>query len=373
MEKFAAGRYVKQDAYKAFIPNPIDRRWEFKDAELNHLLSKADQALGRLDAFSQLVNIDLFLKMHLTKEAVLSSKIEGTQTNFEEALMDETAISKERRDDWEEVQNYIRAMKEALRLLPDLPFSTRFIRAIHEPLMQGVRGQHKQPGNFRSSQNWIGGSRPDNAAFVPPPHQEVNRLMGDLETFIHNSRHPLPDLLKAAIMHYQFETIHPFLDGNGRVGRLLITSYLVDSGSLQQPILYLSAYLEKNRSSYYQHLSAVREDNRLKEWLLFFLKGVVEVATQGVSTFRSITNLQKDMTDKLRPLGLRAANAHVVVNGLFQQPVVTVADVTKLLDTTQSTAYRLVNDLKEVGILSPINSPGRSQYYVYREYIGLFR
>lgn len=373
MEAFKPGISVKEKDYYAFVPSPVNRGWNFNDTVLSNALSKADQALGRLDAFSQIINIDLYVRMHMTKEAVLSSKIEGTRTNIEEALLDEVSITRERRDDWEEVQNYIKAMREALHLLPELPFSTRYIRRIHQLLMQGVRGQYKQPGEFRRSQNWIGGSRPDNAHFVPPPHREVDRLMGDLEQFVHNARYPMPDLLKAAIMHYQFETIHPFLDGNGRVGRLLITSFLVDSGSLQAPVLYLSAFLENHRSEYYDQLSSVRKSGTLKNWLLFFLEGVRETAGQGVRTFRAITQLRQDMPDRLRPLGVRAANGLRLVDNLYQQPIIRVVDAVEVLGTTNSTAYRLISDLVQLGVLNPIPAPGRGQYYAFTEYIDLFR
>ena len=236
-----------------------------------NLLSQADRHLGSLDTYSQYVNIDLFIQMHIAKEATQSSKIEGTQTNIEEVFLTKEEIHNEKRDDWEEMHNYVSAMNEAVLLLHTLPFSSRLIKNTHKVLLQGVRGEHKLPGEFRTSQNWIGGASINDAVFVPPVHTSINELMSDIEKFANDDLNPLPDLLKIALIHYQFETIHPFLDGNGRVGRLLITLYLVNKGILKRPILYLSDFFERNRTLYYDNLQRVRTHNDINQWLSFFL------------------------------------------------------------------------------------------------------
>lgn len=284
MKEFTAGKYINQGYYKSFQPNFINRKWTVTDMEVMHLLSKADQQLGRLDTFSQYVNIDLYISMHIVKEATQSTKIEGTQTNIEEAFLDKTEVALDKRDDWEEVQNYILAMRTAMQDLKDLPISSRFIKKTHKTLLSGVRGEYKLPGEYRKSQNWIGGATISDATFIPPTHTSVDGLMSDLEKFANDDFDFLPDLLKIAIIHYQFETIHPFLDGNGRIGRLLIPLYLVSKGIIQQPILYLSDFFENYRSLYYDNLMKVRMQNNLTQWFKFFLTGVIETAKKGVQT-----------------------------------------------------------------------------------------
>lgn len=227
MENFKAGNYINQGYYKSFQPNFINKDWLINDLEILSLLSKADRNIGKLDTYSQYVNVDLYISMHIVKEATQSSKIEGTQTNMEEAFLDKEDVSLENRNDWEEVQNYISAMKSAIKDLESLPISSRLIKKTHKTLLSGVRGEYKLPGEYRKSQNWIGGATINDAVFIPPIHNSVDELMSDLEKFANDEMNYLPDLLKIAIIHYQFETIHPFLDGNGRIGRLLIPVYLV--------------------------------------------------------------------------------------------------------------------------------------------------
>ena len=258
MKEFVAGKYINQGTYRSFQPEIINRAWKIGDMEVLNLLSQADRQLGRLDMYSEYVpNINIFISMHVLKEATQSSKIEGTKTNIKEALLSEEDISEERRDDWQEVQNYIAALNNAIAELENLPFSSRLIKHTHKILLSGVRGKHKLPGEFRRSQNWIGGASIADATFIPPTHSSVNGYMGDLEKFAHNREFFFPELLKIALIHYQFETIHPFLDGNGRVGRLMITLYLVEKGILKQPILYLSDFFERNRTLYYDNLMRV--------------------------------------------------------------------------------------------------------------------
>ncbi len=373
MDAFVSGRMINQGYYKSFQPEYINRDWKLVDMDVIQLLSRADRHLGRLDMYSEYVNIDLFIRMHIAKEATQSSKIEGTQTNMEDAFLSKEEIAQEKRDDWEEVQNYISAMNEAVGLLHRLPFSSRLIKQAHKILLQGVRGERKLPGEFRSSQNWIGGATLHDAVFIPPVHTSVNDLMSDLEKFANDEINPLPDLIKIAIIHYQFETIHPFLDGNGRVGRLLITLYLVSKGILKQPILYLSDFFERNRTLYYDNLMRTRTHNDINQWLKFFLTGIIETAKKGVSTFDSIMQLQKVLEEKLSTLGNRGMNAKKVIEYLYTQPVIEVSKVSQIIEKSNVTAYKLIDDLEKLEILQEISGAQRNKLYVFKEYLDLFK
>ena len=374
MKNFKAGNYVHQGTFKSFIPVDINRDWILDDMEVIELLSQADRQLGRLDMYSEHTpNIELFISMHVLKEATKSSKIEGTKTNIEDALQDKEEIAEEQRDDWEEVQNYINALNSAINSLDKLPLSSRLIKMAHKVLLQGVRGKHKIPGQFRTSQNWIGGASIADATFIPPPHQEVSRLMGDLEKFSHNEEIKLPHLLKVALIHYQFETIHPFLDGNGRVGRLLITLYLVEKEILKKPILYLSDFLERNRQLYYDNLMKVRTSNDIKQWFKFFLVGIIETAKGSIETFDNIMKLQKEVDSKIQGLGARASNARAVVSQLYIRPLINVQKVADLTELSLPSAYKLVNELEQLGILKEITGAKRGKQYWFDEYLNLFR
>lgn len=374
MKDFQAGRLVQQAHYKSFQPNPIHHAWVVDDMALLQLLGQADRELGRLDMYSEYIpNIDLFIRMHVLKEARQSSKIEGTQTTMEEALLDREDVALERRDDWEEVQNYVAAMNTAVDRLQSLPFSARLIRETHKTLMQGVRGKHKQPGEFRRSQNWIGGVSIDDAVFVPPVHESVAGLIGDIEKFVHDEQRHFPELLKIALVHYQFETIHPFLDGNGRVGRLLITLYLVSRGILKRPVLYLSDFFERNRQLYYDNLMRVREKNDLLQWFRFFLVGVIETAKSSIETFDNILKLQKQVEAQLQTLGSRAVNAQKVMHHLYQRPVLNAAKVGEVTGISPASAYKLIADLERFGILKEITGGKRGKTYVFEAYLNLFR
>jgi Fic family protein len=374
MKKFQSGHYVQQDLYKSFQPSPINRAWALDNMELIQLLGQADRHLGRLDMYSDYIpNIDLFIRMHVLKEATQSSKIEGTQTNMEEALLEKEDVPLNKRDDWEEVQNYVAAINEAITKLETLPFSARLIREAHKKLLQGVRGKHKQPGEFRRSQNWIGGATINDAVFVPPVHHSIGELMGDVEQFVHNDSDYFPELLKIALVHYQFETIHPFQDGNGRVGRLLITLYLVSKGILKRPVLYLSDFFERNRTHYYDNLMRVREKNDLLQWFRFFLVGIIETAKSGIKTFDNILKLQKEVEVKIRSLGSRTANARTVVNYLYQQPLIDAAKAGEIVSISPASAYKLVADLEQLGILKEITGGKRGKTYLFMEYMQLFK
>lgn len=374
MKTFQSGRYIQQGHYKSFQPSPINRPWRLDNMELIQLLGQADRELGRLDMYSDYIpNIDLFIKMHVLKEATQSSKIEGTQTNMEEALLEKEDVALDKRDDWEEVQNYVAAMHETIAKLQTLPFSARLIREAHKTLLQGVRGTHKQPGDFRHSQNWIGGATINDAVFVPPVHTSVSDLIGDIEKFLHNDSHYFPELLKIALVHYQFETIHPFLDGNGRVGRLLITLYLFSKGILKQPVLYMSDFFERNRSLYYDNLMRVREKNDLLQWFKFFLVGIIETAKSGITTFDNILKLQKKVEAQIQTLGSRTANAQKVVQYLYQRPMIDAAKVGEVADISPASAYKLIADLEQFGILKEITGGKRGKMYVYHDYLQLFK
>jgi Fic family protein len=374
MKTFKSGNYINQGTYKSFQPTKINQKWTIDDMEVLNLLSQADRQLGRLDMYSEYIpNIDLFISMHVLKEATQSSKIEGTKTNIEDALLDKEDVNDEKRDDWEEVQNYIEALNSAIKNLEKLPLSSRLIRKTHNILLQGVRGKHKLPGDFRSSQNWIGGASINDATFIPPIHTSVNEYMGDLENFAHNTESFFPDLLKIALIHYQFETIHPFLDGNGRVGRLMITLYLVEKGILKKPILYLSDFFERNRMLYYDNLTRVREKSDLSQWFKFFLVGVIETAKNGINTFDSILKLQKEVEVKLQSLGSRSYNAQLILNHLYQKPIVDAQKVKELTGLSSPSVYKLIEELEKLEILTEITGAKRGKIYLFREYTKLFK
>ena len=373
MKNFKAGNYINQDTYKSFQPNKINQEWKIENMELLNLLSQADRQIGRLDMYSEYIpNIDLFISMHVLKEATQSNKIEGTKTNIEDALLHKEDVNDEKRDDWEEVQNYIEALNSAITNIEKLPFSSRLIKETHRILLQGVRGKYKLPGEFRISQNWIGGASINDATFIPPIHSSIQEYMGDLENFAHNTDSFFPDILKIALIHYQFETIHPFLDGNGRIGRLMITLYLVEKGILKKPILYLSDFFEKNRTLYYDNLTRVREKNDLTQWFKFFLVGVTETAKNSISTFDSILKLQKDVETKIQTLGSRSNKAQIIINYLFQRPILNATKVKEITNLSLPSVYKLIDDLENFKILKEITGAKRGKMYLFKEYTNLF-
>lgn len=374
MKQFKSGQYISQGSYKSFQPEFINKQLQIENMEILQLLSQADRELGRLDMYSKYIpNIDLFISMHVLKEATQSSKIEGTQTNMDEALLDREDLPPDKRDDWEEVQNYINAMEWAITQLERLPFSSRLIRETHRILLQGVRGEKKQPGEFRISQNWIGGATINDAVFIPPVHTSVPELMSDIEKFIHNEEIFIPELLKIGLVHYQFETIHPFLDGNGRVGRLLIPLYLVSKGILQKPVLYVSDFFEKNRRFYYDNLTTVREKNDLGQWYKFFLVGVIETAKNGIITFDKIMQLQKQTDSDIQTLGSRAVKAKIVIDYLYKRPILTADKISEIVSISMPSSYKLISDLEKRNILKEMTGGQRSRMYAFENYIKLFR
>ena len=372
---FKAGSYEQRYQYKAFLPALVCHEWIISDPQLIDMLGRADRALGELNAFSQLIPyIDFFIRMYVAKEATQSSRIEGTQTNIEDAFKHADDLKPEQQDDWSEVQNYIRAINFAITSLETLPLSTRLLRQTHTELMRGVRGEHKQPGEFRISQNWIGVSL-KNAAFVPPHHEHVPNLMSDLEKFLNAEHFFVHPLVRIAIAHYQFETIHPFLDGNGRLGRLMISLYLASEGLLHKPALYLSDYFERNKTAYVDHLMAVREGNHLREWLVFFLFGAEETARASASVFRAVIDLKQSIERDVLPRfsARRQDNAHDLMRHLYAQPVVDVKWATDIIGTSTNTAAALIADLVRFGVLVEVTGQRRNRLFAFKDYLNLFK
>lgn len=374
-----SGRYVRQPSgYRAFIPAPLPPDPPVRlSGELLALLSRADRALGRLDgSIHTLPHPDLFVAMYVRKEAVLSSQIEGTQSSLQDVLAAEARVlDANRPSDVSEVFNYIDAMNHGLDRLPALPVSIRLIREIHGRLLQGVRGDHLTPGDLRTSQNWIGpqGCTLNEATFVPPPPHDVARLLSDLERFLHADT-DLPLLIKIGLAHAQFETVHPFLDGNGRVGRLLITFLLCEKQVLLKPVLYLSWYFKRHRQEYYDHLQATRDQGDWERWLAFFLRGVAEVSRQATETARNILGLRESHREQItRSLGRAAANGHRTLEYLYEHPILSVKDVQELIKTTFPAANNLVANLRSLGILAEITGQARNRRFMYRDYLNLFR
>ena len=374
-----AGTYIQQPTgYRAFVPEPLPPTPVLRiDAALQNLLSAADTALGRLDGSVQtLPNPDLFVMMYVRKEAVLSSQIEGTQSSLQDLLAAESeALGRDRiARDVDEVVNYVRSIRHGLGRLATLPVSVRLIREIHEQLMQGTRGGALTPGELRTSQNWIGpsGATISDAAFVPPPPHLVGPALTDLERYLH-SDDDLPLLLKIGLAHAQFETIHPFLDGNGRVGRLLITLLLCERSVLAQPVLYLSIFFKRHRTEYYERLQAVRDDGDWEGWLRFFLRGVAEVSVEATETARRIIALREEhrriVTENL---GRGAATGHRLLESLYGNPITSVQEVRDRLGLTTAAANLAVARLTELGLLAEITGQRRNRRFRYEPYVQLF-
>ncbi|MEA1897342.1 MAG: Fic family protein [Bacteroidota bacterium] len=374
LEKYSAGHFEKGFGYEFFVPNGINAEWSWKTSKINKLLEKAAVKLGELNSFAKLVpNIDLFIQLHVTKEAVVSSRIEGTQTNMDEALLPIEEIKPERKNDWLEVNNYIDALNMAISDLQRLPVSSRLLKKTHKILLESVRGEHKLPGEYRSSQNWIGGSSLADAVFVPPQHQLVNSMMGDLENFLNNERIDVPALIRIAIAHYQFETIHPFLDGNGRIGRLMITLFLVSERILDKPLLYLSQYFENNKMLYYDNLTRVRTHSDMLQWIKYFLVGVEQTATKAVDTLTKIISLKETMESEINlTFGRRSNSALILLNSLFQNPVTTIDRASKICELSYKAANDLVRLLHKKEFLKELTGQSRNRIFILDSYLKAF-
>ncbi len=374
LEEYKSGEYVKMNDYKAFIPSKINYNWGWDDTKLNKLLAEANRQIGELNAYSLLIpNVDLYIKMHVKIEANKSSRIEGTRTTVEEDLLDVTEINPERRDDWVEVKNYVKATNYGVkRINDDFPVCTRLIRELHKILMQGVRGEHKTPGEFRTSQNWIGGSMPSTAVYVPPPHTEIADCLTDFEKFINDEEIDTPDLIKIAILHYQFESIHPFLDGNGRIGRLLVPLYIQSKGMLNKPCLYISDYIERNKGIYYDLLTRVRTNNDMIAWIKFFLEAVIETSKTAKEKFRKVVELTVEMDKAIINLPVKAENAKKVIDVLYNEPIINRKKLMEITDIKPSTLKDTVNVLLENNIIVETTGYNRNQVFAFQNYIDLF-
>ena len=374
LEEYKSGNYIKMNDYKAFIPSKINYNWGWDDTKLDKLLAEANRQIGELNAYSLLIpNVDLYIKMHVKIEANKSSRIEGTRTTVEEDLLDVTDINPEKRDDWEEVQNYVKATNYGVQRIKDgFPVCTRLIRELHKILMQGVRGEYKTPGEFRTSQNWIGGSMPSNAVYVPPPHTEIAECLTDFEKFINNEEIDTPDLIKIAILHYQFESIHPFLDGNGRIGRLLIPLYIQSKGMLDKSCLYISDYIERNKDTYYDMLTRVRTHNDMIAWIKFFLEAVIETSKTAKEKFRNVVELTMEMDKVIVNLPVKSDNVKKVIDVLYNEPVINrkkLYDITKI---KEGTIKNIINCLLENNIIVETTGYSRNQIFTFQKYTDLF-
>lgn len=379
MNSFKSGQYQvnnkgKTTEYKSFLPEKINKPFIIQDQSTLILLEEATRRLGEINAYARLIpDVDYFIQMHVKSEAISSSKIEGTKTGIDEAILPEEEINPERRDDWHEVKNYIDAMNWSIEKLKESPVSVRLLKETHKILLSGVRGKHKLSGKIRTSQNWIGGSSIRTAHFVPPNHAEISLVLSDWEKFWHNNSIQIPVLIKIAIMHYQFETIHPFLDGNGRLGRLFITLQLIERGFLEKPTLYISSYFEEFRQSYYESLDRVRVHNELESWIKFFLEGIIKTSISGKEKFENIIVLRKKYEQKIDTLGRKVPRAKKLLLYLFSQPIVTVNDVSKILDIQFKAANNLTKDLVRLNILEEKTNFSRNRLFEMKDYVLLFK
>ncbi len=375
IETFKSGTYKKQNDYSTFLPSLINHTWKWEDPELNILLEQASSEIGGLNTFSDLIpNIDIYISMHIKTEANKSNKIEGTKTSIEEDFMQIDDISPEKRDDYEEVHNYINAINYGINRImqDDFPLCNRLICEMHNLLLLGVRGTHKTPGEMRKSQNWIGGSKPSDAIYVPPSIIDLPDLMSDFEKFINNDNCLVPHLIKISILHYQFETIHPFLDGNGRIGRLIIPLYLLSKNVLAKPCFYISDYFEKHRSQYYTALHNVRTDNDLTGWIKFFLKASIHTAKAAKTKFKNVMIYVDRMNTDLLSVQGRPENVKKVIAAFYDNPILSSKQIITLTGLSQATVDNIIRSMLEKKMLVELTGYSRNRIFVLAEYFRIF-
>ena len=378
-KKYNSGSYRKHFQgkdyeYQSFLPSSVNCYYEWEDKRILPLLEEAIRLVGELNAYSFLVpDVDFFIQMHVKNEALKSSRIEGTRTEMDEVILPKEEIMPEKRDDWSEVQNYIKAINYSIAQLNEIPLSMRLLEKSHEILLSGVRGKERQPGQVRTTQNWIGGSSIKTASFIPPHPDDMRASLTDLELFWHNKKINMPNLIKIAISHYQFETIHPFNDGNGRIGRMLITLHLIELGLLQKPTLYLSDYFERNKGAYYDALTFVRDHNDMDQWIIFFLSAVIETAKKSKNTFRKIISLRGVYEQRIIKNGRKIKLMNDLLLRLFSNPAIRVSDVSNLLGKSISTSNNLIKEMERMGILKEITGFSRNRIFILHEYLDIFR
>lgn len=376
LEEYISGDYELQAGYKAFIPSKINTQWAWKHPKLNTLLEKATMELGALNSYSEFIpNIDIYIQMHIHVEANKSSKIEGTKTSIEEDLLPIQDLDAEKQKDAQEVQNYLIALQHGVEQIQSgkLPMSSRLIQEIHQKLMQGVRGEHKTPGEYRTSQNWIGGSKPSSATYVPPPHIHIPELITDLERFIHNEQVDIPQLVRIAMVHYQFESIHPFLDGNGRTGRILIPLLLLNSEMLHKPCFYISAYFETHRTEYYDALNRVRLHNDMLGWITFFLEASIATAQSAKEKFRKALLFVQNTNLIVGEVSGTATNIQSILTAFYKKPVQTPSELACSLSISAQTVNRILDSLTKKKIVQEGTGNIRNRIYIMKEYLDIFR
>lgn len=374
LENYKSGTYDDCGDFKAFNPSFINQTWNWADADLNYLLAEANKELGALNTYSELIeNIDVYILMHIQVEANKSSRIEGTRTSIEEDMMNIDDVLPEKKDDVQEIQNYVTALNYGIDRIQndEFPFTSRLIRELHEKLMAGVRGQHKTPGEFRHSQNFIGGSRPSNAAYVPPTVNRLPELMSDFDKFM-NSDFNMPILMKLAIMHYQFETIHPFLDGNGRTGRLIIPLYLLSSKEITKPCFYISSYFETNKDDYYKLLQNVRTNSEIIPWIKFFLRASIETAKSAKDKFKRALQVQRDYQNYLMQKRYSTETLREIISYMYRNPVTSALQISKHINVSLPTVNKHLSTLRTDGVIDEITGNKRNKLYALRKYIKAF-
>lgn len=373
MKNYISGKYIQKKGYKSFLPNSINDEFVFSDNNIFSLLEKANRYLGELNRYSMLVpDVNAFVKMYTVKESTASNSIEGTKTKVSDAVLPLKEIDLEKKDDWKEVHNYLKAINFAIKKLDKMPVSLRLIKDTHKILLSGVRGSYKLPGEIRKSQNWIGGTNPGNAHFVPPHFDDLPELLSDWEKFWHNKKLNVPVLVKIAICHYQFETIHPFLDGNGRIGRLIMVLQLIEKNILKFPVLYLSTFLNANRQSYFFALESVRTKNELDGWVSFILEGIITSAKNSIKILDKIIILRKNFEDQIVVLERRQKIAKEIIMCFFSQPAWEPKNIAKKLNIAFNTANSLLLKLEDLGILVEVTRTPRNRLFVMKKYVDLF-